>query len=65
RLFATLQKQCGFISQKREKGKPSAGLIFKGVVSFFFFVKILINRGGRPGCIHCIKTRIKGRFAQI
>ena len=35
RWFATLQKQCGSASQLRGKGKPSAGLIFKGVVSFF------------------------------
>ena len=44
-LLATLPKQCGYTSQKRGKGKPSAGLIFKGVVSFFF-VKILIIRSG-------------------
>ena len=34
---ATLPKQCGAISQKREKGKPSAGLLSKRVVLFFFF----------------------------
>ena len=32
-----LPKQCGSISQKREKGKPLAGLLFKSVVSVFFF----------------------------
>ena len=38
-LGATLQKQCGAISQKREKGKPSAGLLFKGLFYFFFLLK--------------------------
>ena len=48
-LVATLPKQGGSISQKREKGKPSAGLLSKRVVSvFFFFAKILIIR---VGCI--------------
>ena len=44
-LGATLPKQGGSISQKREKSKPSAGLLSKRVVLFFFFVKILTNRG--------------------
>ena len=44
-LGATLPKQGGSISQKREKSKPSAGLLFKGLYPFFFFVKILTNRG--------------------
>ena len=43
-LGATLPKQCGSISQKREKGKPSVGLLSKRVVLFFFFVKILTIR---------------------
>ena len=37
--FATLPKQCGSISQKREKGKPFAGLLFKGLFYFFFLLK--------------------------
>ena len=36
-LVAALPKQGGSISQKREKGKPSAGLLSKRVVSVFFF----------------------------
>ena len=44
-LLATLLKQCGSISQKREKSKPSSGLLSKRVVSVFFFAKILTNRG--------------------
>ena len=36
--FATLPKQCGSISQKREKGKPFAGHLFKGLFLFFFFL---------------------------
>ena len=36
-LVATLPKQGGSMSQKREKSKPSAGLLFKRVVLFFFF----------------------------
>ena len=36
-LVATLEKQCGSISQKRGKGKPSAELLFKGLFLFFFF----------------------------
>ena len=36
-LGATLPKQCGSISQKREKDKPFAGLLFKGLFLFFFF----------------------------
>ena len=39
RLFATLPKQCGSISQKGEKDKPSAGLILKGLFRFFFLLK--------------------------
>ena len=38
-LLATLPKQCGSISQKREKGKPFAGLLFKGLFYFFFLLK--------------------------
>ena len=45
-LVAILPKQCGSISQKREKGKPLAGLLFKSVVSVFFFAKILNIRTG-------------------
>ena len=37
--FAILPKQGGSISQKREKGKPSAGLLFKGLFYFFFLLK--------------------------
>ena len=44
-LLASLPKQCGSISQKREKGKPSAGVLFKRVV-LFFFVKILKIKAG-------------------
>ena len=36
---ATLPKQGGSISQKREKSKPSAGLLFKGLFYFFFLLK--------------------------
>ena len=36
-LLATLPKQCASISQKREKDKPFAGLLFKGLFYFFFF----------------------------
>ena len=36
-LGATLPKQGGSISQKREKSKPSAGFLSKRVVLFFFF----------------------------
>ena len=36
-LVAALPKQGGSMSQKREKGKPSAGLLFKGLFLFFFF----------------------------
>ena len=45
-LVATLPKQGGSMSQKREKSKPSAGLLFKRVVLFFFFVKILTIKAG-------------------
>ena len=45
-LVAILPKQCGSISQKREKGKPLAGLLSKRVVLFFFFVKILKIKAG-------------------
>ena len=38
-LVATLPKQGGPISQKREKSKPSAGLLFKGLFYFFFLLK--------------------------
>ena len=38
-LVAALQKQCGSISQKREKSKPSSGLIIKGLFPFFFLLK--------------------------
>ena len=38
-LLATLPKQGGSISQKREKGKPFAGLLFKGLFPFFFLLK--------------------------
>ena len=38
-LLATLPKQCASISQKREKGKPFAGLLFKGLFYFFFLLK--------------------------
>ena len=34
-----LPKQGGSISQKREKNKPSAGLLFKGLFYFFFLLK--------------------------
>ena len=36
-LVATLPKQGGSISPKREKSKPPAGLLFKGLFPFFFF----------------------------
>ena len=64
-LVAILPKQCGSISQKREKGKPLAGLLFKRVVSVFFFVKILIIRGGCTRMYPVYKTRIKGRFGRL
>ena len=38
-LLAILLKQCGSISQKREKDKPFAGLLFKGLFYFFFLLK--------------------------
>ncbi|WP_428044979.1 hypothetical protein [Candidatus Avelusimicrobium fimicolum] len=38
-LLATLPKQGGSISQKREKDKPFAGLLFKGLFYFFFLLK--------------------------
>ena len=38
-LVATLPKQCGSISQKREKDKPFAELLFKGLFYFFFLLK--------------------------
>ena len=38
-LVATLPKQGGSISQKRKKGKPFAGLLFKGLFYFFFLLK--------------------------
>ena len=38
-LVATLPKQGGSISQKREKDKPFAGLLFKGLFYFFFLLK--------------------------
>ena len=44
-LVAALPKQGGSISQKREKSKPSAGLIIKMLYPFFFFAKILTNSG--------------------
>ena len=64
-LGAALPKQGGSISQKREKGKPSAGLLFKGLYPFFFLLKFLRIAVDIPGCIRYIKTRIKGLFAQI
>ena len=48
-LFCCLQhcqNSVATLVKRGEKGKLSAGLIFKGVVSFFFFVKILIIRSG-------------------
>ena len=38
-LVATLPKQGGSMSQKREKSKPSAGLVIKMLYSFFFLLK--------------------------
>jgi hypothetical protein len=47
-LVATLQKQCGSTSQKREKASRPIGcgvVLFKRVV-VFFFVKILTIKAG-------------------
>ena len=61
-LVATLQKQCASIMQKREKGKPSAGLIIKGLFLFFFFAKILMNRGRCTRIYSLYKNAYKGAF---
>ena len=58
-LLATLLKQCGSISQKREKDKPSAGLLFKGL---FFFVKILKIKAGYTRMYPAYKNAYKRPF---
>ena len=61
-LGAALPKQGGSISQKREKGKPSAGLLFKGLYPFFFFAKIFTNRGGYTRMYPVYKNAYKRPF---
>ena len=61
-LVATLPKQGGSISQKREKCKLSAGLLFKGLFYFFFFVKILIIRVGYTRMYLVYKNAYKRPF---
>ena len=61
-LVATLPKQCGSISQKREKSKPSAGLIIKMLYPFFFFAKILTNLGGYTRMYPVYKNAYKRPF---
>ncbi len=61
-LVATLQKQYGSISQKREKSKPSAGLLSKRVVLFFFFVKILKIKVGYTRMYPVYKNAYKRPF---
>ena len=61
-LVATLPKQCGSISQKREKGKPFAGLLFKGLFYFFFFVKILKIKAGYTRMYPVYKNAYKRPF---
>ena len=61
-LVATLPKQGGSISQKRGKGKLSAGLLFKGLFYFFFFVKILIIRVGYTRMYLVYKNAYKRPF---
>ena len=39
RWFATLQKSVAPLIKRGEKGKPSAGLIVKGLFRFFFLLK--------------------------
>ena len=61
-LLAILPKQCGSISQKREKGKPFAGLLFKGLFYFFFFVKILKIKAGYTRMYPVYKNTYKRPF---
>ena len=61
-LVATLPKQCGSISQKREKGKPSVELLSKRVVLFFFFVKILKIKAGYTRMYLVYKNAYKRPF---
>ena len=61
-LGATLPKQGGSISQKREKSKPSAGLLSKRVVLFFFFVKILKIKVGYTRMYPVYKNAYKRPF---
>ena len=61
-LVAALPKQCGSISQKREKGKPSVGLLSKRVVLFFFFVKILKIKAGYTRMYPVYKNTYKRPF---
>ena len=60
-LVATLQKQYGSISQKREKSKPSVGLLSKRVV-LFFFVKILTIKAGYTRMCLLYKNAYKRLF---
>ena len=57
-----LPKQCGSISQKREKDKPFAGLLFKGLFLFFFFVKILKIKVGYTRMYPVYKNTYKRPF---
>ena len=61
-LLATLPKQGGSISQKRKKGKPSAGLLFKGLYPFFFFAKILKIKAGYTRMYPVYKNTYKRPF---
>ena len=61
-LVAALPKQGGSISQKREKDKPSAEPLFKGLFYFFFFAKILTNRGGYTRMYLVYKNAYKRLF---
>ena len=57
-----LPKQGGSISQKREKDKPFAGLLFKGLFYFFFFVKILKIKAGYTRMYPVYKNTYKRLF---
>ena len=61
-LVAILPKQGGSISQKREKDKPFAGLLFKGLFYFFFFVKILKIKAGYTRMYPVYKNTYKRPF---
>ena len=56
------QNRVAPLIKRGEKSKPSAGLLFKGLFYFFFFVKILIIRVGYTRMYLVYKNAYKRPF---